>query len=50
MLIRNGKIYTMSDKGIIDGGDIRVEIDDNGEGSMTGKVSKVYDGILRMDL
>lgn len=25
MLIRNGKIYTMSDKGIIDGGDIRVE-------------------------
>lgn len=33
-----------------DGGDIRVEIDDNGQVSMTGKVSKVYDGILRMDL
>lgn len=33
-----------------DGGDIRVQIDDDGEVFMTGEVSRVYDGVLRMNL
>lgn len=33
-----------------DGGDINVQIDNSGEIFMTGEVSKVYDGTLRMNL